>query len=121
MATIKPLDHWTSLADTLDVRTDAFIDGSFMPAASGETFDAISPRDGRVIAKVAAGDAEDVDRAVTAARRAFEDRRWAGMAPAARKRRLIKFADLIRANADEIALLTSLEMGKPIADAVTID
>ncbi len=109
------------MADSLDIRTDAFIDGEYVPAASGETFDAVSPRDGRVVAKVAAGDAEDVDRAVTAARRAFDDRRWAGMAPAKRKRILVRFGDLIRANAEEIALLTSLEMGKPIADSVNID
>jgi acyl-CoA reductase-like NAD-dependent aldehyde dehydrogenase len=109
------------MAGSLDVRTDAFIDGSYVPAASGETFDAVSPRDGTVIAQVAAGDAEDVDRAVAAARRAFDDKRWAGMAPAKRKRILTKFADLIRANAEEIALLTSLEMGKPIADSMNID
>ena len=121
MPTLKPLDHWTSMAESLDIRTDAFIDGSYTPAASGETFDAVSPRDGRVIAKVAAGDVEDVDRAVAAARRAFDDRRWAGMAPAKRKRLMVKFADLIRANAEEIALLTSLEMGKPIADSMSID
>jgi acyl-CoA reductase-like NAD-dependent aldehyde dehydrogenase len=109
------------MAESLDIRTDAFIDGSYSPAASGETFDAVSPRDGRVIAKVASGDTEDVDRAVAAARRAFDDRRWAGMAPAKRKRLMVKFADLIRANAEEIALLTSLEMGKPIADSMNID
>jgi gamma-glutamyl-gamma-aminobutyraldehyde dehydrogenase len=62
MATLKPLDHWTSMAESLAIRTDAFIDGSYAAAASGETFDAVSPRDGRVIAKLAAGDAEDVDR-----------------------------------------------------------
>src|SRR5690349_13183174 len=121
MPTLKPLDHWTSMAESLDIRTDAFIDGSYAPAASGETFDAVSPRDGRVIAQVAAGGPEDVDRAVAAARRAFDDGRWSGMAPAKRKRLMVKFADLIRANAEEIALLTSLEMGKPIADAMNID
>jgi acyl-CoA reductase-like NAD-dependent aldehyde dehydrogenase len=121
MSTLKPLDHWTALADAVDIRADAFIDGSFVPSASGRTFDAISPRDGRILAKVAAGDAEDVDRAVRAARAAFDDGRWKGLAPAKRKRVLTKFAELIRAHRDEIAVLTSLEMGKPIADAVSID
>jgi acyl-CoA reductase-like NAD-dependent aldehyde dehydrogenase len=121
MPTLKPLDHWETLAGSLDVRTDAFIDGASAPAASGETFDAVSPRDGSLLGRVASCDAEDVDRAVKAARRAFDDGRWSRAAPAKRKRVLMRFADLIRANADELALLTSLEMGKPIADALTID
>jgi acyl-CoA reductase-like NAD-dependent aldehyde dehydrogenase len=121
MPTLKPLDHWESLAGSLDIRANAFIDGAYVPSASGETFDAISPRDGTVLARVASCDTEDVDRAVAAARRAFEDKRWAGMAPAKRKRIMVKFGELIRSHAEEIALLTSLEMGKPIADSMNID
>ena len=91
-------------ADFPSFRTHAFIDGAFHPAASGRTFSAINPATGKAIAEVAACDAEDVDRAVKAARRAFEDRRWAGQRPLERKRALLRFADLIRAHRDELAL-----------------
>src|SRR5690242_16145883 len=78
-----------------DVRTEAFIDGSFAPSAEGATFDDVSPRDGTVIASVAAGAAEDVDRAVRAARRAFDAGGWALADPEQRKRVLLALAELI--------------------------
>jgi acyl-CoA reductase-like NAD-dependent aldehyde dehydrogenase len=118
---VRSLDDWRSLADGLSIRTEAFIDGRFVPARSGATFDAVSPRDGRVLGTVAAGDADDVDTAVAAARAAFEDGRWSRMAPAQRKRCLVRWAELIESNADELALLISLEMGKPIAEALGIE
>jgi acyl-CoA reductase-like NAD-dependent aldehyde dehydrogenase len=90
-------------------------------AASGKTFDDVSPLDGRVLAKVAACDTEDVDRAVAAARRAFESGSWSRMAPAKRKRILQRFAERLREQADELALLETLDMGKPISDAASID
>jgi gamma-glutamyl-gamma-aminobutyraldehyde dehydrogenase len=102
-------------------RTEAFIDGAFVPAASGRTFSAVNPATGKVLAEVAACDAQDVDRAVKAARRAFEDRRWAGLRPLDRKRTLARFAELIRANREELALTETLNMGKPITDARAID
>ena len=66
----------------LTVRADAFVDGRFVAAADGRTFADVSPRDGRVVAEVARGAGEDVDRAVRAARRAFEDGGWALADPA---------------------------------------
>ncbi|UJX43881.1 aldehyde dehydrogenase [Xanthobacter sp. YC-JY1] len=108
-------------ADHPAFRTEAFIDGAFVPAASGRTFSAINPATGHAIAEVAACDAEDVDRAVKAARRAFEDRRWAGQRPLERKRTLLRFAELIRTHRDELALTETLNMGKPISDARAID
>ena len=63
---------WKTRAASLDFRHQAFIDGKFVDAASGKTFDSINPATGAVLASVAEGDAEDVNRAVTAARRAFE-------------------------------------------------
>ncbi|MFG1478156.1 aldehyde dehydrogenase [Xanthobacter sp. V4C-4] len=102
-------------------RTQAFIDGGFAPAASGRTFSAVNPATGNVLAEVAAGDSVDIDRAVTAARRAFEDRRWAGLRPLERKRALQRLADLIRAHGDELALTESLNMGKPVSDARAVD
>jgi gamma-glutamyl-gamma-aminobutyraldehyde dehydrogenase len=102
-------------------RTQAFIDGRFVDAASGETFATENPATGEVIARVAAGGAEDVDRAVAAARRAFDDGRWSRLAPADRKRILLRFADAIEAHAEELATLDALEAGKPISDCRDVD
>ncbi|MCX7693966.1 aldehyde dehydrogenase [Tepidimonas taiwanensis] len=99
----------------------ALIDGRRVDAADGQTFDCVSPVDGRVLATVARGGAADIDAAVAAARRAFEDRRWAGLAPAARKRVLIRLAELLLAHADELALTETLDMGKPIRYAKGVD
>lgn len=102
-------------------RTDAFINGRFVPAASGKRFAAINPATGQELAQIAACDGIDVDHAVSAARTAFEDRRWAGLKPAERKRILVRFADLVRTHRDELALLETLNMGKPISDSKFID
>lgn len=108
-------------SEALSIKGQAFIDGRFADAASGETFDDVSPRNAQVIARVAACDSEDVDRAVAAARRAFEDGRWSRLAPAARKKVLLRFAELFEEHMDELALLESLDMGKPIAESRNID
>jgi gamma-glutamyl-gamma-aminobutyraldehyde dehydrogenase len=102
-------------------RTKAFIDGEFRDAASGETFVTENPATGRPLASVAAGDTADIDAAVGAARRAFDDGRWSKRAPAERKRILLDFADLLESNAEELALLDSLEAGKPITDCRDVD
>jgi gamma-glutamyl-gamma-aminobutyraldehyde dehydrogenase len=99
----------------------AFIDGRSVPAQDGATFPTENPATGRVLTQVAACAAPDVDRAVRAARRAFEAGTWSRMAPAERKRVLLAFADRLEANALEIALLDTLEAGKPIADCATVD
>lgn len=113
--------EWKGRAAGLALRHQAFIDGKFVASASGETFDCINPATDAVLTHVAACDAEDVDRAVNAARRAFEAGHWSRMAPMDRKTVLLKLADLIRANLEEFALLESLDMGKLVNDAVTID
>jgi gamma-glutamyl-gamma-aminobutyraldehyde dehydrogenase len=117
------LDHqgWKSRAKDLRFRGQAFIDGRFVDAASGETFDSINPATGAVLTPVAACDAADVDRAVSAARRAFADGRWSRRPPAERKAVLLRLAGLIRENLQEMALLDSLDMGKLVHDAVTVD
>jgi len=102
-------------------RTDAFIDGRFVPAASGARFTTENPATGRPLAEVASGDAVDIDVAVRAARRAFEDGRWSRQAPADRKAVLLRFADLLEANLEELAMLDSLEAGKPITDCREVD
>jgi acyl-CoA reductase-like NAD-dependent aldehyde dehydrogenase len=112
---------WIARAEAVDPRTDLFIDGRFQPAASGRTFADIAGRDGREIAQVAQGGVEDIDRAVAAARRAFDDRRWADASPGKRKAILLRLAELIRAERDELALLESLDVGKPIRDTLSVD
>jgi gamma-glutamyl-gamma-aminobutyraldehyde dehydrogenase/4-guanidinobutyraldehyde dehydrogenase/NAD-dependent aldehyde dehydrogenase len=99
----------------------ALINGSRVDAHDGQTFDCISPVDGRLLTTVARCGQADVDAAVAAGRAAFDDRRWCGMAPAARKRVMIKFADQLLAHADELARMETLDMGKPIQYARDVD
>jgi 4-(gamma-glutamylamino)butanal dehydrogenase len=114
-------EEWSATAAALEPSTGAFIDGELVDAASGETFDRVNPATGEVIARVAAGDAEDVDRAVRAARRAFDAGDWSMADPAERKRVLLRLAELVREHAEELALLDSLDMGKPVEDALGVD
>ena len=99
----------------------AFLGAGYQPTQSGETFTKRSPIDGRVLAEVARCGAAEVDTAVATARQAFEDRRWSGLAPRERKQILLRFADLIERNSEELALLETLDMGKPIHDAESVD
>jgi acyl-CoA reductase-like NAD-dependent aldehyde dehydrogenase len=113
--------NWHERARSLAIEGRAFIDGRYVDAVSGETFDCVSPVDGRSIARVASTAAADVDRAVAAARRSFEDGAWSRMAPRERKRVLLRFAGLILEHRDELALLETLDMGKPISDSLAVD
>ncbi|MDB4221748.1 aldehyde dehydrogenase [Amylibacter sp.] len=112
---------WKARADGLILRNQAFIDGRFVDAISGKTFDSINPANGAVLTSVAECDTEDVNLAVSAGRRAFNAGYWSRMAPGDRKVIMLRLADLIRANLEEMALLDSLDMGKLITDAVTVD
>jgi 4-guanidinobutyraldehyde dehydrogenase / NAD-dependent aldehyde dehydrogenase len=112
---------WQERARTLQFRTQAFIDGRYTDAASGATFDCINPATGKLLARVAAGDQEDVNRAVAAARAAFRKGSWANLPPAERKRILQRFAEIISAHTEELALLETLDMGKPIRDSLKGD
>ena len=108
---------WHQIAASVSFPTMAIIDGQLMPAASGETFASINPATGEVLADVAACDAHDIDRAVAAARRAFEAGAWRHQAPSARKAVLLRLADLLRAELPRLAVLESLDMGKLVRDA----
>jgi len=99
----------------------AVINGQRVAALDGQTFDCLSPVDGRLLTQVARCAQADVDAAVVAARAAFEDKRWSGLAPAARKRVMVKFADQVLAHAEELALMETLDMGKPIKYARAVD
>ncbi|WP_373504502.1 aldehyde dehydrogenase [Aestuariivirga sp.] len=104
-----------SLIPTLSYRNQAFINGKYVAAASGKTFDCVSPIDGKVLTHVAECDAEDVNRAVAAARAVFEKGSWSACHPGKRKKVMLKFADLMQKHKDELALLETLDMGKPIS------
>ncbi|HWT94090.1 MAG TPA: aldehyde dehydrogenase family protein [Solirubrobacteraceae bacterium] len=97
------------------------IDGQFVDAAAGGTFETVDPGTGEVLATVARGEAEDIDRAVAAARRAFEDGPWSRMSPSDRGRIIHRIGDLIAANAEELAELEALDNGKPKAVAQAAD
>jgi phenylacetaldehyde dehydrogenase len=102
-------------------RHQMLIDGRFVEAASGRTFPSFDPATGEVLAQVPDGGAEDVDRAVRAARRAFESGPWPSLSPSERGRLLWKLADLLEAHAEELATLESLDNGKPLTVARAAD
>ena len=113
--------EWKARAAALNFRNQIWIDGRAVPAASGARFDSVNPATGAVLVDVARGGAADIDRAVASARRAFDDGRWSRKTPAQRKEVLLRLAALIRDNVPELALLDSLDMGKLVTDAATID
>ncbi|RAS26479.1 aldehyde dehydrogenase [Paraburkholderia bryophila] len=117
----QSLAFWQDKAATLSIEGRAFIDGEYRDAAGGRTFDCLSPIDGKLLAKVADSGAADVDAAVAAARRAFDSGVWSGLNPRKRKAILLRWAASIREHMDELALLETLDAGKPIADTTSVD
>lgn len=112
---------WHARAKFLKIDGRAFIGGVRMPAAGGQTFECFSPIDNRKLADVASCQEIDVNLAVACARTAFNDRRWAGLSPRERKQAMIRFADLLITNREELALLETLDMGKPISASLSVD
>jgi acyl-CoA reductase-like NAD-dependent aldehyde dehydrogenase len=104
---------------TPPIRRQLFIDGEFVDAASGETRPTLNPHDNSVIAEVAMAGKADVDAAVAAADQAFGS--WSRWAAADRGRLLLRLADLIEANAEELARLESLDTGHPLRDSRALD
>ncbi|MGH8328159.1 MAG: aldehyde dehydrogenase family protein, partial [Steroidobacteraceae bacterium] len=98
-----------------------FIDGKWVPALSGETLAVLDPATGRTLAQIAAGDKADIDLAVKAARRAFHTGPWPQLSHAARGKVMLRLADLIERDADELALLESLDGGNPVRSTRQID
>src|SRR6202050_1456480 len=98
-----------------------FINGQWCDAASGKTFETPNPATGETLARVAEGDAEDITRAVRAARRAFDEGPWSRMTPSERGRIIWRIGDLIHEHADELAQLESLDNGKPVGVARAAD
>jgi gamma-glutamyl-gamma-aminobutyraldehyde dehydrogenase len=112
---------WKQRAQALRLDGRALIAGQRCAAASSETFPTLNPSTGKTLAEVAKCDAKDVDRAVAAAREAFEAGVWSKAAPAQRKAVLLRLASLIDENAEELALLEALEAGKPISECLGLD
>ena len=120
MTDLLTREEYASIAAGLDFPQCAFIDGKYMPGA-GKMLPTINPATGETIAEISACDASDVDLAVTKAREAFDKGTWARLHPSERKDVLIKLCKLITRNKRELAVMESLDSGKPILDCETID
>ena len=121
MSTVAP-ESGSAASVRPEVRqTQCFIGGKWLPAASGKTFETIHPATEEVIAQVAEGDKADIDLAVDAAREQFDGGEWSKMDARERGKLMNRLADLIEAEADELAALETLDNGKPIADSRAAD
>ncbi|WP_053154055.1 aldehyde dehydrogenase [Pseudomonas sp. Pf153] len=113
--------EYAAIAKSMSFPSNAFINGSFKPALSGNTFITSNPATGEVLAEVAACNADDVNYAVSKAREASEDGRWRSLPPGERKAVLLKFAKLLEVNSHELAVLESLDSGKPVRECQLVD
>lgn len=112
---------WISAADKLTLRVRNFLNGQWCTEGRGEPIDKYSPRDGRLLYRFSSAEESDVEGAVAIARRAVEDGRWSKLPVERRKAVLYRLAELIEHHRDELALLESLDVGKPISDALKVD
>lgn len=115
---MKTLADWQAKAASLSFETRAFINGEFVAAADGNTLTSINPATGSVLAEVASCDAPEAERATQAARETFDSGVWSRCHPSQRKRVLLRLADLVETHRDELALLDTLDMGKPISSSL---
>lgn len=113
--------YWTDKLSTIELKNKAFINGSYVDARDGGTYEVMNPATGRKLADVTACTSEDVDVAVEGARQTFERGVWSKQAPSDRKQVIKKLAELILENREELALLETLNVGKPISDAFNGD
>ncbi|NJR24610.1 MAG: aldehyde dehydrogenase family protein [Richelia sp. CSU_2_1] len=120
-STLLPKTEYGAAARFLSTSKKLLIDGEWVNAASGKTFETIDPATENKLADIALGGVEDIDRAVTAARKALEQSPWSRMTPSERQRILHRLGDLILENADELAWLESLDNGKPVSVAKVAD
>lgn len=121
MSELLSHEEYKAIAQSLTLPTTAFIDGKFQAARSGDSFATINPATGETLANIAACSADDVDFAVLKAREAFDDGRWSKQHPGTRKEVLIRLAKLIKRNQHELAVMESIDSGKPIADCESVD
>jgi gamma-glutamyl-gamma-aminobutyraldehyde dehydrogenase len=113
--------EWHARASAARHETRHFIDGRFVPSASGKRFTVINPATGQPLCEVSAGEPADIDLAVAAAKRSFAARVWSRKAPRERMAVLTEMGRLIQKHAEQFALLDTLCMGKPISDMLNID
>ena len=117
----RTVNDWQTLAGQLDIEGRAFINGRYTDALSGHSRATVNPADGCELADVALCGIEDAEVAVSGARAAFESGVWSRMAPMDRKLVMVRWAELIEQHADELALLETLDVGKPISDTTAVD
>lgn len=118
---LKTNEHYLGVAKDLKFTTRAFIDGRFVEAESGKVFKSINPADGTELTQVVSCGTVELEKAVQAARKAFTCGEWSTIAPAQRKEMLKKLAELIIENQEELAVMESLDSGKPICDTLLGD
>ncbi|WP_436799347.1 aldehyde dehydrogenase [Pseudomonas izuensis] len=118
---VHDFSYWQQRAAKQNFADKAWIDGRWVAAQSGASFNSINPATNKLLANIAACGDVEVDLAVRAARRSFNQGPWVRMAPAERKKVLLRLAELLLAHREELALLESLNMGKPVMDAYNID
>lgn len=118
---MKSYSEWKAQSETLNLHGQAYINGGFQSAVSGETFQSINPATEQLLVDVASCDEADVNLAVESARQVFRSGVWSEMHPRQRKQIMQKWADLIEAHKDEFALLDTMDMGKSISEMVNID
>jgi len=114
-------NDWQDAAKLIDIETRSFRNGHYVEAEDNATFECFSPIDGRLLGKVGSCSKNDVDKAVINARQTFASGVWSQMPPAKRKEILLNFAEQIVNNAQELALLETLDMGKPITESLNVD
>lgn len=117
----KDFAFWRAQAMRVRIESGLFIDGSFREGRGGDRFESVNPATGNVLAEMAVATEADVDEAVNAAKVAFRTGVWSGLAPRERMRILNRYADLIEENAADLAVLESLDMGKPVARVLKAD
>ena len=117
----KSKEYYEQIAKGLCFQTRAFIDGEFTAASQGGTFETVNPANGKVITSISSCLKEDVLRAEKAARKAFEEGSWIRKSPAEKKEILVRLADLILEHQEELAVMESLDSGKPIRDTLSGD
>jgi gamma-glutamyl-gamma-aminobutyraldehyde dehydrogenase len=113
--------EYAAIAKSISFPNNAFINGAFKPAISGKTLATVNPATGETLTEIAACSSEDVDYAVGKAKEAFEDGRWRLLPPGERKAVLLKFAKLLEDNRHELAVLESLDSGKPVSECQQVD
>jgi gamma-glutamyl-gamma-aminobutyraldehyde dehydrogenase len=125
LANLENYDHdkWQTVAGDAEKRieTRLYIDGGFVDAADGGRFTTVNPASGEAIEEMSEGSAKDIDTAVSAAMRAYKSGVWSRMAPRDRMEVLYRFADLVAEQTEELAVLETLDMGKPISDVINDD